>query len=105
MEKLLALAPFGGAFVRRPARCFEKLKDVKVHVIGDTIVDSYTYCSLIGGTAKTPTFSVKYERQTDFSGGAAVVAKHLRQGRRGGGILDGARRRRAEGLCLKGSGS
>ena len=56
-----------------------KLKGVKVHVVGDTIVDSYTYCSLIGGTAKTPTFSVKHEREVDFSGGAAVVAKHLRQ--------------------------
>jgi rfaE bifunctional protein kinase chain/domain len=42
-------------------------------------VDSYTYCSLIGGTAKTPTFSVKYERQVDFSGGAAVVAMHLKK--------------------------
>src|SRR5438309_544443 len=27
----------------------------------------------------TPTFSVKYERQVDFSGGAAVVAKHMRK--------------------------
>src|SRR5213075_2311640 len=39
---------------------------------------SYTYCSLVGGTAKTPTFSVKYEREVNFPGGAAVVAKHLR---------------------------
>src|SRR6185295_8697559 len=28
---------------------------------------------------KTPTFSVKYERQVDFVGGAAIVAKHLRK--------------------------
>jgi rfaE bifunctional protein kinase chain/domain len=42
-------------------------------------VDSYTYCSLIGGTAKTPTFSVKYDHEVDFPGGAAVVAKHLRE--------------------------
>ena len=28
--------------------------------------------------AKTPTFSVKYDRADDFAGGAAVVAKHLR---------------------------
>jgi rfaE bifunctional protein kinase chain/domain len=51
---------------------------VRVHVVGDTIVDSYTYCTLIGGMAKTPTFSVKHETQVDFSGGAAVVSKHLR---------------------------
>ncbi|MEE8557641.1 MAG: PfkB family carbohydrate kinase, partial [Myxococcota bacterium] len=50
----------------------------RVHVVGDTIVDSYTYCSLIGSNAKTPTFSVRYESQADFVGGAAIVAKHLR---------------------------
>src|SRR3989338_2849151 len=56
----------------------DKFKDLRVHVLGDTIVDSYTYCSIIGGTAKTPTLSVKYEKQVNFSGGAAVVSKHIR---------------------------
>lgn len=56
-----------------------KLQGLRVHVVGDTIVDSYTYCSLLGGMSKTPTFSLKYERQVDYTGGAAVVAKHLRQ--------------------------
>src|SRR5258708_22206126 len=55
-----------------------KLKGLRAHVIGDTIVDSYTYCSMIGGMTKTPTMSVRYERKVDYSGGAAVVAKHLR---------------------------
>lgn len=54
------------------------LAGVRIHVIGDTIIDSHTACTLIGGMAKTPTFSVKHERQTDFAGGAAVVSKHLR---------------------------
>jgi len=79
MEKLLALLQSEGLEFDDLRAALTKLKGVKVHVVGDTIVDSYTYCSLIGGTAKTPTFSVKYERQVDFSGGAAVVAKHLRK--------------------------
>lgn len=79
MEKLLALLHSEGLEFSDLRTALTKLQGVKVHVVGDTIVDSYTYCSLIGGTAKTPTFSVKYERQVDFSGGAAVVAKHLRK--------------------------
>lgn len=79
MEKLLALLHSEGLEFDDLKKALTKLKGVKVHVIGDTIVDSYTYCSLIGGTAKTPTFSVKYEREVDFPGGAAVVAKHLRK--------------------------
>ena len=55
-----------------------QLKGKRVHVIGDTIVDSYTQTAMIGGQTKTPTMSVVYERRDDFIGGAAVVAEHLR---------------------------
>ena len=78
-EKLLALLHSEGLNFGDLKTALTKLKGLKVHVVGDTIVDSYTYCSLVGGTAKTPTFSVKHERAVDFPGGAAVVAKHLRQ--------------------------
>ena len=56
----------------------DKLGDYKVHVVGDTIVDSYTQTAMIGGQTKTPTMSVLYERRDDYIGGAAVVAEHLR---------------------------
>ena len=79
VDKLLALLHSEGLEFGDLRAALPKLKGVKVHVIGDTIVDGYTYCTLIGGTAKTPTFSVKYERAVDFPGGAAVVAKHLRK--------------------------
>ena len=49
-----------------------------MHVLGDTIVDSYTQTAMIGGQTKTPTMSVLYERRDDYIGGAAVVAEHLR---------------------------
>ena len=55
-----------------------KLKGLKVHVVGDTIVDSFTYCHLIGGMTKTPTMSVLFEKKVDYVGGAGVVAKHIR---------------------------
>ena len=44
---------------------------MKVHVVGDTIVDTLTHTELIGANAKTPTFSVRYAGKTDFVGGAA----------------------------------
>jgi rfaE bifunctional protein kinase chain/domain len=50
----------------------------RVHVVGDTIVDSYTRCAMIGGQTKTPTMSVLFEEKVDYVGGAAVVAKHLK---------------------------
>ena len=59
-------------------RALGQIKGLRVHVVGDTIVDSYTRCALIGGATKTPTISVRFEERTDFVGGAGIVAKHLR---------------------------
>ncbi|MCF8033701.1 MAG: adenylyltransferase/cytidyltransferase family protein [Desulfarculaceae bacterium] len=59
----------------------QTLKDIqglKVHVVGDTIVDTITHCTMIGGMSKTPTISVRYLNQDVYAGGAAVVAKHLK---------------------------
>ena len=77
-EKLLILMESEGVGFEDLRRTLQACAGLRVHVLGDTIVDSYTYCALIGGMTKTPTFSVKYERQVDFVGGAGVVAKHLR---------------------------
>jgi bifunctional ADP-heptose synthase (sugar kinase/adenylyltransferase) len=70
--------------MERNSITFDILRDVlsrmpgqRVHVVGDTIVDSYTHCTMIGGQTKTPTMSVLYERRLDYVGGAGIVAKHL----------------------------
>lgn len=55
-----------------------KFKGKKVCVLGDTIVDKYSYCTVLGPTTKTPTFSIKLESSKLFVGGAGIVAKHVR---------------------------
>ena len=55
-----------------------KFKKLHIHVIGDTIVDSYTRTTLIGGQVKTPTLSVLFNNTDKYIGGAAIVAQHLR---------------------------
>lgn len=78
VDKLMVLLEAEGVTFADLREALLKLAGVRVHVVGDTIVDSHTYCSMIGGMAKTPTMSVRFERRQDFTGGAAVVAKHLR---------------------------
>lgn len=77
-EKLMTLMEAEGVGFDDLRGALEKFKGIKVHVVGDTIVDSYTYCNMIGGMTKTPTMSVLFQRKVDYSGGAAVVAKHLK---------------------------
>jgi rfaE bifunctional protein kinase chain/domain len=55
-----------------------QFKGKKVDVLGDTIVDKYSYCTVLGPTTKTPTFSVKLEESEKFVGGAGIVAKHVK---------------------------
>jgi rfaE bifunctional protein kinase chain/domain len=57
----------------------KKFKKIKIHLVGDTIVDKYNFCNVLGQTTKTPTFSVKKNSETQFVGGAGVVAKHLKE--------------------------
>jgi len=59
-------------------RTVSKMGEFKVHVVGDTIIDTLTTCAVIGGQTKTPTVSVLYEGERHFVGGAGIVAKHLR---------------------------
>jgi rfaE bifunctional protein kinase chain/domain len=77
-EKLMALMSAENLSFADLYAALDKLKGLKVHVVGDTIIDSYTHCNMIGGMTKTPTMSVLYQKRIDYSGGAAVVAKHLR---------------------------
>jgi rfaE bifunctional protein kinase chain/domain len=78
VEKLLMLMDAEGVTFKDLRDVIGKMKGVRVHVLGDTIVDSYTYCSMAGGMTKTPTMSVRMEEKVDFVGGAGIVAKHLR---------------------------
>ena len=59
-------------------KTIKKIKGTSVHIVGDTIVDTYTKTNFIGGQTKTPTFSVLYDKEESFVGGAAIVALHMK---------------------------
>lgn len=77
-DKLLALMSAEGIGFDVLHQTLEKLAGTKVHVVGDTIIDSYTDTILIGGQTKTPTLSVRFEGKRRFVGGAGIVAKHMK---------------------------
>lgn len=57
--------------------CLEKMPDLKVLVIGDTILDEYLYCDPIGMSTKDPVLAVKYNSRDMFAGGVLAVANHV----------------------------
>ena len=77
-EKLLALLDSENLDFDSLLNTVLSFSGIKVHVVGDTIVDQYNYCSVLGPTTKTPTFSIRRESSDIFVGGAGIVAKHLK---------------------------
>lgn len=53
------------------------LADLKVLVIGDAIIDQYHYSTALGQTGKGNIFSVRYDSEEQFAGGAIAVANHI----------------------------
>jgi rfaE bifunctional protein kinase chain/domain/rfaE bifunctional protein nucleotidyltransferase chain/domain len=78
VDKLITLLQSEGVSFDQLRTTLHDLGRLRAHVVGDTVVDRYSYCSLLGQSAKSPSFSVRFEHADTFVGGAAVVAKHIR---------------------------
>ncbi|GAB4411939.1 MAG: PfkB family carbohydrate kinase [Bacteroidia bacterium] len=57
----------------------EGLSDLRVLVIGDTIIDEYHYVVSMGKSSKSPTLSTRYLRAKNFAGGVLAIANHLNE--------------------------
>ena len=58
-------------------RRLESLKDLRVLIIGDTIIDQYIYSSSIGKSPKDNIMVVKYLGEEKFAGGVLAAANHI----------------------------
>ena len=55
----------------------DRARDLKVLIVGETIIDDYQYVEAIGKSSKEPTLVVKSLTSDRFVGGAAAVANHV----------------------------
>lgn len=55
----------------------EKITALKVLVIGDVIIDKYTYCNVQGIMSKDMGYSARLKGVEEYFGGAAAIARHL----------------------------
>lgn len=55
----------------------KSIRDMKVLVVGETIIDEYHYCKAIGKPAKEAILATKYISEETFAGGIIAVVNHL----------------------------
>ena len=65
-EKILMLMKINKISFSYLKKIVSDLNNIKVHVIGDTIVDTYTETKMIGGQTKTPTISVLFQNEKNY---------------------------------------
>ena len=55
----------------------DKLKSMKVLVIGEAIIDEYVFCNGLGKSNKDPILAFKYNHTERYAGGSLAVANHF----------------------------
>lgn len=55
----------------------EKIKSMKVLVIGEAIIDEYVYCQALGKSGKEPMLAIKEISQETFAGGTLAIANNI----------------------------
>ena len=61
----------------RILEAIQKLEKLRVMVIGEAIIDRYTFTEPLGQTGKGPFLAVRYDYSEDYAGGALAVANHI----------------------------
>lgn len=55
----------------------DRMAEVSVTVVGDTILDDYQYCSPLGASSKEPVMAFSHQNGDLFAGGVLAIANHL----------------------------
>lgn len=55
----------------------QAMRKLKVLVIGETIVDEYQFCSVMGKSGKEPVLAALLNRTERYAGGAPAIANHV----------------------------
>lgn len=55
----------------------EKFKSLKILLVGETIVDQYVFCEVLGKSGKEPNLVISDKLTENYLGGAGAIANHL----------------------------
>ena len=77
-EVRLYIEDFKTRYSMKDVRSFaESAKNLKVLVVGDIIIDKYTYCNVQGLMSKDMGYSARIHHSEEYFGGSIAIARHL----------------------------
>ena len=57
--------------------CLQTIRKLKVLVVGETILDEYQFCSVMGKSGKEPVLAALHNRTEQYGGGVLAIANHV----------------------------
>ena len=63
--------------IDRIKNSIDNYKNLKVLVIGETIIDQYVFCEALGKSGKEPVLVLRDLKMDQYVGGAAAISRHL----------------------------
>ena len=61
------------------ASLFDKIKEQKVIILGEMIIDQYNFCDPLGKSGKDPIMMFSKKKEEKYVGGAGAIANHVAQ--------------------------
>ena len=58
-------------------KIFDKIKKIKILIIGELIIDKYVFCEALGKSGKEPVLVLKDKFSEEYLGGSGAIAKHV----------------------------
>jgi len=55
----------------------QAIRKLKVLIIGETIIDEYQFCSVMGKSGKEPVLAALHQRTEQYAGGVLAIANHV----------------------------
>src|SRR5882762_665265 len=55
----------------------QAIRKLRVLIIGETIIDEYQFCSVMGKSGKEPVLAALHQRTEQYAGGVLAVANHV----------------------------
>ena len=55
----------------------QAIRKLKVLIIGETIIDEYQFCSVMGKSGKEPVLAALHNRTEQYAGGVLAIANHV----------------------------
>ena len=76
-DKLKNLMDVNNYTFEKIINVIKNFKNIRIHVVGDLIIDTHNECEAVAGLHKSPTLSLIKKSSKSYLGGAGIVAAHF----------------------------